>query len=141
MKDVEYYSSHILDSHSLFKPQHKRHDSFFSEPNNGKISKRFSRKRRPGFIRKRKNSLKKIGEIRTFAGYSELTTTASSPTIEGRTWENIPSNDKNNQDSLRLDTTPDPSIPENPVGLKNPSLLLGPWEETPDVRDTDATFQ
>lgn len=38
-------------------------------------------------------------------------------------------------------TTRDPAIPDNPEGLKNPSLLVGPWEEEPTVRITDAVFR
>ncbi|KAK8378582.1 hypothetical protein O3P69_011219 [Scylla paramamosain] len=38
-------------------------------------------------------------------------------------------------------TTRDPAIPENPEGLKDPSLLVGPWEEKPTVRVTNAVFK
>ncbi|KAK8748626.1 hypothetical protein OTU49_015900, partial [Cherax quadricarinatus] len=38
-------------------------------------------------------------------------------------------------------TTRDPAIPDNPEGLKNPSLLVGPWEEKPTIRVTDAVFR
>ncbi|XP_050692552.1 zwei Ig domain protein zig-8-like isoform X2 [Eriocheir sinensis] len=38
-------------------------------------------------------------------------------------------------------TTRDPAIPENPEGLKDPSLLVGPWEEQPTVRVTNAVFK
>ncbi|KAF2354803.1 Immunoglobulin V-set domain [Trinorchestia longiramus] len=37
-------------------------------------------------------------------------------------------------------TTVDPSLPENPVGLKNPTLLVGPWVEEPTVRKSKAYF-
>ncbi|XP_071536172.1 uncharacterized protein [Panulirus ornatus] len=38
-------------------------------------------------------------------------------------------------------TTRDPAIPDNPEGLKNPSLLVGLWEEEPTVRVSDAVFR
>ena len=38
-------------------------------------------------------------------------------------------------------TTRDPAIPENPEGLKDPSLLVGPWEDQPTVRVTNAVFK
>ena len=38
-------------------------------------------------------------------------------------------------------TTKDPSIPENPVGLRDPSVLLGEWEEVPEVRQSQAFFK
>ncbi|XP_053631267.2 zwei Ig domain protein zig-8, partial [Cherax quadricarinatus] len=38
-------------------------------------------------------------------------------------------------------TTRDPAIPDNPEGLKNPSLLVGPWEEEPTIRVTNAVFR
>lgn len=38
-------------------------------------------------------------------------------------------------------TTRDPAIPENPEGLKDPSLLVGLWEEEPTVRVSDAVFR
>ncbi|KAL7631230.1 UNVERIFIED_CONTAM: hypothetical protein RMT77_018469 [Armadillidium vulgare] len=60
--------------------------------------------------------------------------------IEGRTWENSNGVEYGGQPG-EISSTKDPSIPENPEGLKDPSLLLGPWEETPDVRDTQANFQ
>lgn len=37
-------------------------------------------------------------------------------------------------------TTKDPSLPENPVGLRNPNLLVGPWVEEPTVRKSKARF-
>ncbi|KAF2353682.1 Immunoglobulin-like domain [Trinorchestia longiramus] len=37
-------------------------------------------------------------------------------------------------------TTADPLLPENPVGLKNPNLLVGPWVEEPTVRKSKAYF-
>ncbi|XP_018014199.1 uncharacterized protein LOC108671214, partial [Hyalella azteca] len=37
-------------------------------------------------------------------------------------------------------TTVDPSLPENPAGLKNPNLLVGPWVEEPTVRKSKAYF-
>ncbi|XP_027228753.1 zwei Ig domain protein zig-8 [Penaeus vannamei] len=56
---------------------------------------------------------------------------------EQRTWTAAPRLDLLDPDT----TTRDPAIPENPEGLKNPSLLVGLWEEEPTIRETDAYFK
>ena len=38
-------------------------------------------------------------------------------------------------------TTQDPSIPENPVGLKDPSVLLGEYEEEQTIKQSQAYFK
>ena len=37
-------------------------------------------------------------------------------------------------------TTEDPSLPEDPAGLKNPKLLVGPWVEEPPISSSKARF-
>ncbi|XP_066958560.1 uncharacterized protein [Macrobrachium rosenbergii] len=58
------------------------------------------------------------------------------PRQKPRTWTARP-----RIDSELEGTTRDPAIPDNPEGLKNPSLLTGPWEEEPPVRITEAHFK
>lgn len=43
--------------------------------------------------------------------------------------------------STSTTTTEDPNLPINPVGLKNPNLLVGPWVEEPAVRVSKAHFE